>query len=292
MSDFINLTTEESWSCISPFVMVDENFEALSKPLKLRIFKQAIKKFITLEGNVRTEKKVAEGYGSKWAGRDTIGSIAEGGKVCVNWNASQFVVGGIGIRKLHTLRMMRLIEELKPRSVLDVGCGNGERLLILSCRFPDIEFTGLELTQEGVDMAKSVQKLDKLPTSLVNYSPEPLLDLSAHKSAAFICASAKEIPYEADTFDMVYTSLALEQMEKIRKEVLKEIYRVTASHASFYEAFHDFNQGLVQKSYVYVEDFFKGNLTELKDLGFKTTHVMEGLPQKIYMNNVHVLAKK
>ena len=292
MKDFINLTIEEASACISPFVKVDKNFEALSKSIKVRIIKQAIKKFITSRSNIRTEEFVGKAYGPKWAERKMVENVAEGGEVCATWNTSRFVIGGNGLRRLQTLRLMRLIEELKPKSVLDIGCGNGERVLLLACRFPDVQFTGLDLTQEGIDMAKSIQKLNRLPESIAKYSPEPLLDLTAHKSATFICASAKEIPYEENAFELVYTSLALEQMEKIREEVFKEIYRVSSSHASFYEAFHDFNQRLVQKSYIYCEDYFRGYLGDLKDLGFKKTYVMENLPQKVYMNNVHVLVEK
>ena len=292
MKDFINLTIEETRACINPFLKVDKNFKALSKSIKVRIIKQAIKKLISLNGNVRTEEMVAKAYGPKWAGRDMVEDIAEGGEVCVTWNTSQFVIGGIGLRRLQTLRMMRLIEELKPKRVLDIGCGNGERVLLLACRFPDVQFTGLDLTQEGIDIAKSIQKLDRLPESIAKYSPEPLLDVTAHKSAEFTCASAKEIPYEENTFELVYTSLALEQMELIREEVFKEIYRVSSNYVSLYEAFHDFNQGLIQKSYIYCEDYFKGYLSDLKDIGFKTTHVMENLPQKVNMNAVHVLMEK
>ena len=292
MDNFINLSSDEAWSCLSPHVKSKINFDELSKLITKRTYIQCIKKILGYPQIKRTEKNVKTMYNDKWISRDSKSVIVEGGHVGVEWNSSKFVVGGLGLRKLQTLRIMKLIEKIKPKSVLDVGCGNGERVLQLACRYPGIKFTGLELTPGGVETAKNIQKLDQISEALSNASPQPLIDLTAHKSINFVCSSAKSIPFEDNSFDLVYTSLSLEQMESIREHALKEIYRVTNQYSSFYEAFKDYNNRLPQLAYIYSEDYFKGSLKDLTDLGYKIVEVIDKIPQKTFMNAVFVITKK
>ena len=75
-------------------------------------------------------------------------------------------------------------------------------------------------------------------------------------------------------------------------DVVNEIYRVTNKYASFYEAFHDYNRGMLQRAYIYSECYFKGYLEDLKTLGFSEIEVTDNIPQKHYENNVFVVANK
>jgi ubiquinone/menaquinone biosynthesis C-methylase UbiE len=294
MNDYVDITPQESWDCICPYIQPNESFDDLTKPIVRRTYKSAIKKMLSTDRfrSDRTEEFVNKGYNGKWVERDNIATIATGGSVGVTWNTNKFVMQGAGLRRLQTLRLIKLINKIKPKSVLDVGCGNGERLLQLACRFPKIKFTGIDLTQGGIDTAKNIQTFDELPKPLMELSPEPLIDLTAHKNIEFICASAKEIPFEDSSFDLVYTSLVLEQLDLIKEKVLSEIYRVTNKYASFYEAFHDYNRGMLQRAYIYSECYFKGYLEDLKTLGFSEIEVTDNIPQKHYENNVFVVANK
>lgn len=294
MTDFIDLSIEDAWACISPYVQIHENFDNLTKPIVKRTYKAAIKKILSSKRNekVRTEEYVNVAYNDKWVERDSTISISVGGVLGVTWNSNKFVLQGLGLRRLQTLRLMKLINKIKPKSVLDIGCGNGERLLQLACRFPEVKFTGVDLTQGGIDTAKNIQTFDELPESLVNISPETLIDLKAHKNIEFICASAKNLPFDDNSFDLVYTSLALEQMELIREEVLKEIYRVSNQYVSFYEAFKEYNQSLQHRAYIYGEGYFKGSIDDLKKLSFRNIEVIDNIPQKHHETNVFVVAEK
>jgi tRNA G46 methylase TrmB len=40
---------------------------------------------------------------------------------------------------------VRVIGHVRPRSVLEVGCGNGINLILLAGNFPDTEFARVEL---------------------------------------------------------------------------------------------------------------------------------------------------
>ena len=213
MDNFLNLSLEEQLACINPHVYTEVNFDKLSYMVTKRTYKECIKKILGFKQIKRSEENVINMYNDKWVSRDSISEIDDGGYVSVKWNSKKFVLGGLGMRKLQTLRLIKLIEKINPKSVLDVGSGNGERILQLACRFPEIKFTGLELTSGGVQTAKNIQYFDKIPDSLRNASPQPLLNLTSHKNADFICASAKKIPFNDESFDLVYTSLSLEHSE-------------------------------------------------------------------------------
>lgn len=292
MNKFLNLTTEEEWFCLSPHINIDKNFKTMSDLLIKRTYKDLIKKFLGKKNENRTEDIVKNMYNDKWVARDSKLSINDGGYVPIIWNKNKFVTQGLGLRKLQTLRIIKLIKKIKSKKVLDIGCGNGERLLQLACIFPDIEFTGVDLTEGGIATAKEIQKLDKISDALKEASPYPLVDLTAHKNIKFVCSSAKKMPFEKNSFGLVYTSLALEQMERIRAEVLREIYRVCGGYASFYEAFKEYNNKFPSLAYVISQDYFRGSISDLNKFGFKNIQVYKEIPQKVYMNTVFVVSEK
>lgn len=293
MKKFLNLQTDEEWSCVSQHINTEKKFEDLSQLLIKRSYRDFVSKILGRKKfRDRNENIVKSMYNQKWINRDSKLEISKGGYVPVSWNTNKFVIEGLGLRKLQTLRIAKLIEKVNPKSVLDIGCGNGERLFHLACFFPNIKFTGLELTQGGVESAKEIQKFDKITDALKESSPFTLKDLTAHKSIEFICASSKSIPFQDNSFDLVYTSLALEQMEQIRENALKEIYRVCKKYASFYEAFKDYNNKFPHLAYIISQSYFRGSVKDLNNLGFRNIQIYDQIPQKVYMNAVFVLAEK
>lgn len=292
MKNFIKISSEETWACIAPYIHNKIDFTKLKREIDRRSLRDSLKK-ILYKSKLRNEDGVRLMYDKKWSSRNPEFITAyEGGLIPINWDSKNYVVDGLGFSNLQTLRIIKLIEKIKPNSVLDVGCGNGERLLQLACIFPKINFYGLELAQKGVEAAKNIQKQEKISQVLIDSSPKPLLDLSAHKKIEFINASAKKIPYEDNSFDLVYTSLALEQMELFRKQALQEIHRVTKEYSSLYEAFKDYNSSIFKKAYIYSEGYFKGSLKDLNSLGYEIVEAVEDIPQKTYMNATFTILKK
>ena len=212
--------------------------------------------------------------------------------VPVTWRDVRMLMSFWGWRYVYLLRLYRLIELTRPRKVLEVGCGSGFFPTMLACRFPDIEFHGLELTVEGVQSAKDGQALDRLPQPLVDFSPEPVVDVTGHKRVVFHRGSAKEMPFEDNTFDLVYTVCSIEQMEIIRHAALTEIARVTGRYLANYEPFYEMNARGLQRSYIQAMDFFKGPVSELKDFGLRPVYIDDDMPQKFYMNVALVVSEK
>jgi len=95
----------------------------------------------------------------------------------------------------------------RPRAILDVGCGTGRLLQSASARFP-----GAELV--GVDPAPEMVRQAKLRAG----------DISA---MGFQLASAEELPFPDQHFDLVFSTLTFHHWADQRKAVA-EVGRVLA----------------------------------------------------------------
>lgn len=208
------------------------------------------------------------------------------------WGEQKLFASDVGATRFRQLILIRVIEQLRPRRVLEVGCGNGINLILLACRFPDIEFTGVELTREGHQTARAFQEQDELPRPMQDYAPLELADTSAFRRIHFVQGSAAQLPFEANSFDLVTTILALEQMERIRDQALREITRVSASHLFNIEPFRDLNDRGGARRNVIRRNYFRGRIDDLKRYGFSPVLALNDFPQEVFLKAGAVLSKK
>jgi ubiquinone/menaquinone biosynthesis C-methylase UbiE len=183
-----------------------------------------------------------------------------------------------------------VIRKLKPKRVLEVGFGNGINLLVLAPAFPEIEFSGVELTETGTAAAKSVQA-GPLPQILADFSPLESKDPLAHQRINFIQGSAAELPFEAGQFDLVFTVLAVEQMERIRARALSEIARVASGHVAMIEPFRDANDSGLRRLYSWSRNYFRGGIDELASFGLEPQWATVDFPQEVFLGSPLVLSK-
>ena len=101
------------------------------------------------------------------------------------WGDRRYFAYGIWIKRVHLLFLMRLIEKLQPTNVLEVGSGMGLNLCILAARFPDIKFTGIELTAAGDEVARAFRAMPTLPEQFSQFSPLPLVDEKRTKESNY-----------------------------------------------------------------------------------------------------------
>jgi SAM-dependent methyltransferase len=176
---------------------------------------------------------------------------------------------------------MDLIAQLHPHSVLEVGSGTGQNLFVLSAQFPGIAFTGLELTAAGVNTARAIASCAKLPDELARFSPRPIRDDTAHRHVEFVEGSGSSLPFPDGSFDLVYTVLALEQMERVREDALREIARVSAGAAAMIEPFRDWNASGIARNRVVAKGYFSARLSDLRSLGLEPLFTDSSLPRKL-----------
>ena len=178
------------------------------------------------------------------------------------------------------LGIAKAIESLKPASVLEIGAGPGINLLALSAVFPGIEFTGAELTAAGVEAARSAQQAP-LPEGVGHFAPMPVKSRTAHQRISFNQSDVQSLPFPDLAFDLVYTRLAVEQMEQIRDRALGEIHRVVKSYAVFVEPFPDFNREPLMSLATRAKNYISLTVDELPRYGFEPVFRFSDWPHRI-----------
>jgi SAM-dependent methyltransferase len=209
------------------------------------------------------------------------------------WRDQRLYANGFGAARFRQVILARVVEHFKPRHVLEVGCGDGVNLVLLACRFPDTQFTGVELSQEGHKAAVDFQdRMASLPSELRAYAPLPLTDLSGFRRIHFVKGSVADLPFPADAFDLVMTVLAVEQMEQIRDRALSEIARVTRGHAFMIEPFRDENAHGWARLNVLRRNYFCGWINDLTEYGLEPAFAVRDYPQEYFLRTCAVLARK
>lgn len=208
------------------------------------------------------------------------------------WQGRRMFASDVGATRFRQLFLIRFIERLRPRRVLEVGCGNGINLILLAGRFPEIAFTGVELTEAGHCAARELQKQSELPPALREYAPLPLADTTAFRRIQFLQGNATSLPFEDGTFDLVITVLALEQMERVRAQALREIARVAGGHTLMIEPFQDINTALWPRLNVLRRDYFRGRIADLGRCDLEPVLAFDDYPQEAFLKTCAVLAEK
>ena len=199
------------------------------------------------------------------------------------WNTRKLALDGLAAARLRAPLLAAVIDRLQPKKVLEVGCGNGINLLSLAGHFPDVAFTGIDLTPAGIEAAKKVQAEGALPARLAEYIPLEMADPQAFKRIAFIQGSAADLPFADGEFDLVYTVLAVEQMERIRDQALAEIARVTRGHVLMLEPFRDANLKGVRRLYALSRNYFRGSIHGLERFGLEPVWATDDFPQEAFL---------
>ena len=208
------------------------------------------------------------------------------------WGNDAMFAQSFGGARARLLYLMRVVDWLKPKSVLEVGFGNGVNLLSLACRFPQVRFTGVELTESGLSRAEAAQEQPQLPMPLQQFSPEPPRELVRHKTIEFRQGSAAQMPFTENSFDLVFSSLALEQMERIRPQALAEFARVTRHHTAMLEPFRDTNRFGFPREYILAWDYFRGSIAELKTHNLRPVLVTGDMPTETWLKPCLVVCEK
>ena len=244
----------------------------------------------------RREATVLQEYNKAWQAIDygTYSLDAQQTEMTPwQWRERRMFASDVGATRFRQLLLIRAIERVQPQHVLEVGCGNGINLMLLSCRFPDIAFTGLELTEAGHEAALRFQaRHAALPEAIQAYAPLPLPDPAAFRRIRFVRGNAADLPFDDRSFDLTYTVLALEQMERLRERALSEIARVTRGHTLMIEPFRDVNRAFWPRLNVLRRDYFRGRIDELPRHGLEPVLTLDDFPQEAFLKTCAVLAER
>lgn len=92
--------------------------------------------------------------------------------------------------------------KLKPKRILDLGCGTGFFTRELSKRYPDAKVTGADLAQGMIDFCCSQSKQEE-----------------------YVCADALKLPFEASSFDFIFSNLTFQWVDEL-PQLFQELNRV------------------------------------------------------------------
>ena len=232
----------------------------------------------------RSQSDVDKEYSDKWPSRPwprTHDPRPDDRTNRATWGDQGLILRLWGVQRTHLLLLSSVIAQLKPNSVLEIGAGNGINLFVLSALYPEIRWTGVELTDGGVATAQAVQTEAELPKDLRDFVPGPIASTTAHRDIQFQQGNALALPFPDRSFDLVFTVLALEQMQAIRDQALSEIARVTGRHAVFVEPFAEANRTPTQRHYLRHRGYLDLSISELPRFGLSPIATFDDVPQKL-----------
>ena len=181
--------------------------------------------------------------------------------------------------RLITERLGKIIAAQNPREVCEVGCGHGRNLFYLANRMPSIEFSGYELSAAAVNVAQRLQQLDLPCTEYGRLYRLENSTMDNVRRIRFEQASAFKLPAADESFDLVFTSAALEQMQDGLDDALAEIRRVARRHVLLYEPFGDYNDSL-GRLYLWSRNYFRLRTSDLARHGLRVVRIWRSLPVK------------
>ncbi len=127
---------------------------------------------------------------------------------------------------------------------------------------------------------------------MLDFAPLPVKDPGGHRRVNFTKGSVTELEHGNNSKDLVFTILALEQMEQIRPRALGEIARVAAGHTFMVEPFREVNRSGWRRWNVFRRDYFRGTIDDLTDYGLHPVWSTVDFPQETFLGAAAVLAKK
>lgn len=230
----------------------------------------------------RTVKKVEAAYETIWRNYNWPRPGAPTKKrTYARWEETGLTLwpGCLGL--MHLDLLMDIVDRLRPKSVVEIGSGPGSNLFALAAVFPDIAFTGIELSRSGFETSKSVQSQAILPTDIAAFNTRAIIDDTAHQRIDFRQANATQLPFSDNEFDLVFSRQAIEQMELIRDQVLPEMVRITRRYVVMFEPFADFNKSEHKRLATKKKNHFSASVADLPAYGLTPVAQYAGWPQKI-----------
>ena len=128
--------------------------------------------------------------------------------------------------------ILNILKDYEFQSLLEIGCGNGRNLDMINKKFHNKKLNGIDISDVGVKVAQKN-------------------NLNA------VHGSADNLPYDNNSFDIVLTVHALEQMKYIIDDVIKEMYRVCRNKVVSFEPVFEL-QNIFGRIHNFTHDYVKG----------------------------------
>ncbi len=121
----------------------------------------------------------------------------------------------LGIDQKWRKKVIKLVKNEAPTSVLDIATGTGDLAIQFAAQILEAKVTGLDISQGMLDVA--IKKAEHL---------------SFEDRLQFLQADSEQLPFDDNCFDVITVSFGIRNFETLEKG-LAEIYRVLASGGLF-----------------------------------------------------------
>lgn len=171
----------------------------------------------------------------------------------------------IGFGRSFKEKVLELVELENGESLLDIGCGTGSLLITAKLKYSKSRIVGIDPDQTVLDIARKKISKSNIEVELIK-------------------AYGEELPFKPSTFDAVVSVLVFHHVPtEIKKQIIKEVYRVLKPKARFLLADFSKPKNLLWKILFklaifeegrYIQDNLNGRLPILlKEAGFNVREV-------------------
>jgi len=159
----------------------------------------------------------------------------------------------------------------------------------LARKFINIDFDGIDLTNSGIEVSEKLKDYKNFKEKIgfyfdnkinVNYTQ----NLNFTKSSILNFEPKKK-------FSLVFSTLALEQMEPIQSQAIDKITSLSNNLVILFEPFGFYNTSFLSKNYHNQKNYFTLEKKDIEINGFKISDEFI-LPSKIYRQVGVVILKK
>ena len=198
----------------------------------------------------------------------------------LRFSNEEIVTNGWFLFAVYVHLIDKILKLTKVENVIEIGSGRGNNIVALALKNPNIKFSGLEYSNNGV-IASNDMVINPPPELLkiAGNSNLMVLNKERKKNVRFYRGNAFDIPFEDNSFDLSFTVLALEQMPHRFKDALLEMRRITRKYCVFIEPFAEANS-IYGKLHLGRVDYFRYSYKSFLGAGLKPVYFTNNFPQK------------
>ncbi|OHA20072.1 MAG: hypothetical protein A2836_02545 [Candidatus Taylorbacteria bacterium RIFCSPHIGHO2_01_FULL_45_63] len=215
---------------------------------------------------VRSEDFVKAEYAKNYTRETNDDFMHKTYDVFINGTKALYPV--IEYKKILLEMFARKLSSFAPKSLLELGSGRGFNILTLALLCPHIHtFRGIELTSEGVAMAKQnfANPPFEILTHLTGLSKEEITKRLSGRDIDFVEGSIRSLPFPSNSFDAVFSNSVIEQIPRDYQIVFSEAARVCRTVGVWSEPFFEAqNHHPFKLLYLRNIDYFRASYKEVE----------------------------
>lgn len=189
-------------------------------------------------------------------------------------------IGTNTYRRFMLDRLGDIIGCCEPASICEVGCGRGANLFYLASRLPAVQCAGFDISNNAIRSARELQAMTDLPSSSLGQSLAlTAADMDGIGRIDFQVGSAFSLPAADKSYDLAFTSAALEQMHSNIGAALSELRRIARLHVLLWEPFVD-GTDVLGRAFLWSKNYFRMKAADLEVHGLEPIRVWTSLPRK------------